>query len=141
MGPEGRKSDALCHWVRWTPFQCFLDMLTKRAFYKNFILHYVLDLISFIWDPKEGNRTPSITGCGGHLFQCFLDISTKRFSTKTISFRMNFKMFIVLGRSKGGARTSSITWCGGHCFDVFSTAIGHILHRSIVHMSTSLRMR
>ena len=29
MTPEGRKSDALYHWVWWTLFRCFLDILTK----------------------------------------------------------------------------------------------------------------
>ena len=72
--------------------------------------------------PKGGNRTPSITWCGGHFFDVLSTSSQKRFSTTTISVGMNFEMFIVLGRPKGGNRTPSITGCGGHFFDVFSSS-------------------
>ena len=32
MGPEGRKSNTLYHWVLWTLFPCFLDILPKKVF-------------------------------------------------------------------------------------------------------------
>ena len=32
MGSEGSKSNALYHWVRWTFFRCFLNILTKTIF-------------------------------------------------------------------------------------------------------------
>ena len=85
MEPEGVYKNHLYHWVLWTLFQCFLDIMPKTFFLKNHVYYVELDLISFIWNPKGDKKTPSITGCCGHFFNVFSTSCRKRFSLKTMS--------------------------------------------------------
>ena len=137
MGPEGRKSDALYHCLRLTLFRCFLDILTTTFLYKKHIVHYVLDHISFIWDPRGGNRTPSITGCGGDLFNVSSTSEHKRCSTKTISYTMSW----TLSPSCGTRREEigcPLSLGAVDTFSMFSQHLTcHILHPTscVLHLS------
>ena len=78
--PEGRKSDALYHWVWWTLFRCSLDIFTKTFFYKNHSCWNEFQDVHCVKTP-EGRKSDALYHwVRWTLFRCLLIILAKRFS-------------------------------------------------------------